>query len=415
MNLHTIRRIAALALCALLILSLPGCGMEAQELTEDIRGQSIDTSTQLSAGGEAVADFTLSLLKSTGASRESTLLSPLSALCALGMTASGAGGETLAQIESAVGMELTELNDYLYTFRMSLPEGDKKTGLSLANSLWLRDIFRVEDDFLRLCVNYYDAQVYTSAFDESLVDDVNRWVAKHTDGRIDQLLTEAPGQRTMLYLLNAATFTGAWETAYGQDDVYSGQFTALDGAKQEAAFMRSRETVYLSGYGAEGFLKHYSGGRYALVALLPEEGTTLGELLTSLTGEQLYTLLSDHRYATVEAALPRFSGETTLSLQTALEAMGVTDLFDISTADLRQMGSAPNDQLYVGDVLQKTYLQVDESGTKAAAATLMDTNDGAAPTPEDVKHITLDRPFLYMIVDTHVCLPIFAGTVTSLA
>lgn len=416
MGKHRCKRLAALVLAVTLTLPLVGCGTHAHELTEDIRPQTIDTSTDLTDGGKAVAAFALALLQNTDAGYKSTLLSPMSALYALGMTANGASGDTLTELEGVMGMTLEELNDYLYTFRMSLPEKNSGVTLSLADSLWLRDIFLADEEFLRTCVNYYDAEVYSSAFDESLVTDVNRWVEKHTDGLIDGLLTEAPSAQTMLYLVNAAAFEGKWQTPYDSDSVVDGVFNALDGAKQEAAFLCGTETIYLSGYGAEGFLKPYADGRYAFAALLPEEGTTLSELLSTLSGEKLYALLSEHQYATVETAMPKFTGETSLSLRQTLKDMGVNDLFDMNAADLRQMGSAPNDQLYVSDVLQRTYIEVSEKGTKAAAATVVDSNGAASPpAQEDVKHITLDRPFLYILVDTHACLPIFAGTVTALS
>ena len=112
------KRIAALLLALLTVLPLLGCGIRAQELTRDIQPQGLDTSTDLSAGGTAVTSFALSLLQSSDAGRTARLLSPLSVLYALGMTANGASGETLKQIETAAGMSLTELNDYLYTFRL---------------------------------------------------------------------------------------------------------------------------------------------------------------------------------------------------------------------------------------------------------------------------------------------------------
>lgn len=411
MRKRVYKRLAALVLAAALSLPLTGCGIHARELTADIRQQTFDTATDLAEGGEAVSAFALALLQNTDAGRKSTLLSPLSALYALGMTANGASGDTLTQLEGVTGMTLAELNDYLYTFRMSLPDSEGGTTLALADSLWMRDIFLANEDFLRACVNYYDAEVYSSAFDGSVVADVNRWVEKHTGGMIEQLLEEPPSAQTMLYLVNAAVFDGKWQTPYKKANICDGVFNALSGEKQPATFLRGTETIYLSGYGAEGFLKPYADGRYAFAALLPEAGTTLAELLSTLNGEKLYALLSEHQYATVVATMPKFTGETSLSLRSALQAMGVTDLFDMTAADLRQMGSAPNDQLHVGDVLQKTYIAVDEKGTKAAAATSVNTNDAAA-MPE--KYITLDRPFLYMIVDTHACLPLFTGTVTEL-
>lgn len=409
------KRIAALLLALLTVLPLLGCGIRAQELTRDIQPQGLDTSTDLSAGGTAVTSFALSLLQNTDAGRTARLLSPLSVLYALGMTANGASGETLKQIENAAGMSLTELNDYLYTFRMSLPANSKSARLSLADSLWLRDVFRAEDDFLRACVNYYGAEVYRSAFDATLPADVNAWVEKHTDGMIDAILPEdAPSEVTMLYLINAAAFDAKWETSYEKGSVRSGTFHSADGAEQDAEFMWGEENIYLSGHGATGFLKPYAGGRYAFAALLPDEGVTLAEFLSGLNGTKLYDLINQHHYSKVETALPKFTGSTELELIPTLETMGITDLFDLSAADLRGLGSTANNTLYVSAVRHSTFIEVDESGTRAAAVTAAEANTNAdEPGPE--QQVVLDRPFLYMIVDTHACLPIFVGTVTTLA
>lgn len=410
------KRITTLVLALVLLLSLPGCGVRAQELTADFEPQVMDTTTDLTAGGEAVTDFALSLLREERSGSVSVLLSPVSILNALGMVANGASGTTLKQIETATGMSLHQLNDFLYTYRMSLPADSKTCKAALANSAWLRDTFRVEDAFLRSCVNYYSAEVYRSAFDSGLVTDLNRWVSKKTDGMISDLLEKEPGAQTMLYLVNAACFDAKWETPYTKENVRTdGIFTAASGKRQTADYLDSHETIYLSSNNVSGFLKPYDGGKYAFVALVPDEGVTLADYLRNLTGEHLYQLITDHHYADVQASIPKFTARSELELEEPLRAAGISDLFDVSAADLRGLGSAPNgNTLYVNSVLHKTYLELDENGTKAAAATSLDVNAGAAPPSEDVKTVTLDRPFLYMVVDTHACVPLFMGTVTSM-
>ena len=284
----------------LALLALPGCGIKAQALTKDIVPQALDTTTDLTAGGEAVSAFALSLLRSERAGETGLLLSPVSILNALGMTANGAGGTTLKQMETAAGMSLNQLNEFLYTYRMSLPAAYKSCAVSLANSAWVRDTFRVEDSFLRACVNYYSAEVYRSAFDGSLVTDLNRWVGKETNGLIDSLLEQAPGEATMLYLVNAACFDARWETPYEASDIREGgTFTAASGARQTADYLTSSESIYLSGNNVTGFLKPYDGGKYAFVALLPDEGVTLEDYLKNLTGEHLYQLHEELPYIKV--------------------------------------------------------------------------------------------------------------------
>ena len=352
------KRMAALALAVCMALPLFGCGgkLKAQSLTEGITARTIDTHTDLTGDSTAVMDFAAALLRQTAES-EGVLLSPVSVLYALGMTANGASGDTLTQLEQAMGMDLTALNDYLYTYRMSLPENTKKCKLSLSNSLWLRDIFRVDDAFLDTCANYYGAEAYRSAFDDSLVTDLNRWVDNKTDGMISSLLDQPPTDRTMLYLVNAVCFDAKWREPYEKSDI--------------------------------------------------------ADYVAGLTGGKLHALLNEHRYGTVEAAIPRFTASSSLELSDALKAMGVTDAFDASHADLRAMGSAPNDQLYVSAVLHKTYLSLDENGTKAAAVTAV-VADTASAEPPEVHRVVLDRPFVYMIVDTHANLPLFLGTVTQM-
>lgn len=409
------KRIAALVLSVCMALPLFGCGgrIEAQCLTDGITAQTIDTRTDLTDDSSAVMDFAAALLRQT-AGKEGVLLSPVSLLYALGMTANGASGETLAQLEQVTGMDRDTLNDYLYTYRMSLPENTKKCKLSLADSLWVRDGFRMEDGFLDACVNYYDAEVYRSAFDETMVSDLNHWVDSRTDGMIDKLLEEAPGSMTMLYLVNAVCFDARWQEPYEKSQIQEGAaFTAADGTRQTADLLWSEESIYLSDDDTTGFMKYYDGGRYAFVGLLPQEGVSLADYIAGLTGGKLHALLNGHQYGRVEAAIPRFTAVSSLELSDALKAMGVTDAFDVAKADLRTMGGAPNDQLHIGSVLQKTYLELDENGTKAAAVTAIEATAGAAEPPE-VHRVVLDRPFVYMIVDTHANLPLFLGTVTTM-
>ena len=409
------KRIAALVLAACMALPLFGCGskLTAQSLTEGVTARTINTHIDLTDDSTAVMDFAAALLRQT-TKEEGVLLSPVSLLYALGMTANGAAGTTLSQLEQATGMDRDTLNDYLYTYRMSLPENTKKCKLSLANSLWVRDIFRVEDSFLDNCVSYYDAEVYRSAFDEAMKNDLNHWVSNQTDGMIDKLLEQAPGERTMLYLVNAVCFDAKWKKPYEKENIQKGVvFTAADGTRQTADLLWSQESLYLSDDNTTGFMKYYDGGRYAFVGLLPNEGVSIADYVAGLTGGKLHALLNAPQHGTVEAAIPRFKASSSLELNDALKAMGVTDAFDSAAADLRAMGGAPNDQLYVSAVLHKTYLELDENGTKAAAVTAV-ANDAACEPPTEVHRVVLDRPFVYMIVDTHANLPLFLGTVTQM-
>ena len=306
------------------------------------------------------------------------------------------------------------LNEYLSAYADALPSGEGYK-LALANSIWLRDTptLRVEKDFLQTNADYYGAQVYKAAFDGQTLRDINEWVRQNTDGSIDRVLEELPDE-ARLYLINTLSFDAEWEAGYKAADVRSGTFTALSGERRRAELMHSTESRYLNDGSATGFVKDYKGGKYSFAALLPNEGVSIADYVAGLTGGKLHALLNDHQYGQVEAAIPRFKASSSLELRDALKAMGVTDAFDSAAADLRAMGGAPNDQLYVGAVLHKTYLELDENGTKAAAVTAVAT-DAASAEPPEVHRVVLDRPFVYMIVDTHANLPLFLGTVTTMS
>ena len=232
---------------------------------------------------------------------------------------------------------------------------------------------------------------------------------------IPEIIREIPDE-AVLYLINALALEAEWETAYRESQIQMERiFTTEDGQDQPATLMYSSEWYYLKDDHAQGFLKPYQGGRWAFAALLPEAGMKLEEYAASLTGERLHAILSGAQETRVETAIPKFQCEFGAELSDCLKALGMTDAFDWSTADFGAIGSSPNGPLYISKVLHKTYISVDEKGTKAGAATAVEMPAGGAePTPVVVPTVYLDRPFLYMLVDLEANLPAFIGAVTAM-
>lgn len=415
--------IPALGLCLGLTLSLVGCGSRAcgsEVLTEDlmagVQAEAQPVSVEANdaeTGALAVTEFSVRLFQESGQEGENTLISPLSVLCALAMTANGAQGETLAQMEDVFGMPIEELNEYLYTYRRALPSGETHQ-LNLANSIWIKDdsSIQVQEGFLQSNADWYDADVYQAPLDDSTVKDINAWVKEKTGGLIPDILDRLSAD-TVLCLVNALSFNAEWQRIYYDYQVGNGLFTTEEGSKREVEFMYSNEYCYLDDGSATGFMKFYDDQSYAFVALLPNEGMSLQEYIASLTGENLRTMLSNVQETKVETAIPKFESECTLEMREILQTMGMTDAFDPAQADLSGIGATSNGLLYIDQVLHKTFLTVDEQGTKAGAATVVSAAEGAA-LPHQVKIIHLDRPFLYLIVDREAGLPIFMGTVTDI-
>ena len=354
----------------------------------------------------AMTDFAVRLLQNT--EDGGRLLSPLSVLYALGMTANGAKGETKAQLEQALGLSTDELNRALYACRQTLP-APEDGAFDTANSVWVRDEkgMSVEDGFLSAASSYYGAEIFRAAFGGSTLYAINGWVREHTDGMIPEILDQIPDS-AMLYLINAVAFKADWAEPYADGAVADAVFTTDGGAERTVAMMRSEENLYLEDGQAEGFVKLYKGGRYAFAALLPDEGVRLADYVASLTGESLRRTLRSAQSVTVDAGLPKFTADFGTELSRTLRALGVTDLFNPDAADLSGMAGCQGGNIAVSGVLHKTHIEVDEQGTKAAAATAVEAA-GCTALEREPKRVILDRPFVYLLIDTQNDLPLFIG------
>ena len=360
-----------------------------------------------------ITDFALRLFYTANQNEENTLISPISVLCALAMLANGAENETLAQIEDMIGINREELNLYLNSYISSLPQGEAFK-LGSANSIWYTDSkdFTINQDFLKTNDEYFNAESYkTSFYNQNTVDEINSWVNEKTEGTISEIIKEIPDD-VIMYLINALFFEAEWVSKYDEYSVHNGEFTKENGEKQNTELMYSTEQVYLELDNATGFIKYYKGA-YAFVALLPNEGISVEECLYNLDGAELNEILTNPKYTTVRTSLPKFETEFYMEMNDILKTMGMTDAFDISRSDFDSLGSLSTGNVFVNKAIHKTYIQVGESGTKAGAVTSLEINGGSSE-PTDIKEVYLNRPFVYMLIDTENKIPFFIGTMMEI-
>lgn len=403
--------ISLLLVCAMAV-NLTGCTMEVQakDLMEGITPNTVNALDDLSSQNADVTDFAIRLFKASNESGNNTLISPLSVLCALAMTANGAEEETLQQMEEVLGMTNEDLNLYLYSYMKNLPQGDKYK-LSLANSIWFTEDerFTVNQDFLQTNADYYGADIYKAPFNEQTKKDINNWVKQNTDEMIPEILDRVPVDAIM-YLVNALAFETEWSAIYKKDQVREGVFTKEDNTKQNVDFMYGSEGTYLEDENAAGFMKHYKGGKYAFVAMLPDEGVSISDYIASLTGESVNALLTNPQHTTVYTAIPKFETEYSVEMSEILKDMGMPKAFDPNNAEFEGLGTSSAGNIFISRVLHKTFISVGEKGTKAGAATVVEMADGAAAEPQEPKEVYLDRPFVYMLIDCENNIPFFIGT-----
>lgn len=408
------KRLIIFALIITMLSGLTACTSgSSDDLMKGVPGKAQAVQPDMKSGAAAAADFGVRLFQTSLEDGKNTLISPLSVLYALAMTANGADGDTLAQMEQVLGMDCANLNEFMLAYMDLLPqwEGCK---LNLANAIWFKDDpnFEVEQDFLQNNADYYRAGIYKAPFDDSTKQDINDWVKEHTAGMIPQILDEIP-EEAVMYLVNALAFEAVWKEVYEEYQVRPGIFTREDGTQTEIELMHSEERRYLEDELATGFIKHYTEGRYAFAALLPKEGVSVQDYVESLTGANLLELLSDPEEIMVLAAMPKFETAYDIEMSEVLKEMGMSDAFDWRTADFSRLGSyhADDVNIVINRVLHKTFLSVGEQGTKAGAATAVEmVAEGAMEIPE-YKTVTLDRPFVYLLIDCETNLPSFIGTI----
>ncbi len=412
--------VVCIGLSLFLLLQTMGCAdkIQAQDLTKSIRRESPSGKTTDASFKKTVADFSINLFQAAVqaddalADGKNALISPISVMLALTMTANGADGKTREEMETVLGGEvsLEALNEYLYTYTEGLPS-DKGERVRFANSLWIRDDkVEIEQDFLQKSADYYKASIYEAPFDEQTVKDVNYWVNQHTDGMIDQLV-EKFDPRAVVLLLNALAFDGLWETPFAKDaGSYEWFYPEKEGKDpQSIKMLSSKEMLYITDEDVTGFLKPYKKGNYSFAALLPGEDCSMEKFVSSLTGEKFLEWMQSAQQTEVEIMLPKFNCEYSTKLKDALMSMGMPTAFG-DESNFTKMGTASGGPLYIDNVVHKTYISVDERGTKAAAATEVEMYLRGPGTV-----VNLNRPFVYAIIDNATSLPLFIGMVNDLS
>lgn len=399
------------------LFNLVGCTMDlqAQDLMTGVYAHLVDGMEQEEKQNysSAISDFSFNLFKECRVDSENTLISPFSVLYALAMTANGANGETLTQIESVLGVSTTELNRYLCSYKDYSPPKNEYTRSEflLANSIWYDEekSFTPKQEFLQTNADYYGAGLYNIPFNEDSVQLMNDWVKENTNNRIPSMVDKLD-EDVVMVLLNALLFEQQWENSYGKDSVETGIFTKEDNTKQEVEFMYGKdEEYYLEDEKATGFTKSFFMSKYQFIALLPKEGVSVSEYVDSLSGDSIQTLIDNGISAEIDTAIPKFETEFSVELPEVLKTMGITDAFEEGKADFSNMGDFSTGSVYLSNVVHKANISVDEMGVVAGAATSV-FSIAVGGGPDEQRKVYLDRPFIYVLYDSINHIPLFIGT-----
>lgn len=436
MKKYTFKKTICAALAALTVISSSGCGSVSNNTEDAVSNTQNEikpanmaadpvSSVELKADKGELSDkfnmgyagFTAELFKNSCcddlANGKNVLISPESVMFALGMTANGANGDTLTQMEDVLGGEkIDTLNDDLLCL-MHKANDDEDGQLRLANSIWTNtNLLTLKQDYADKLRQYYAADSFNVVFGEHTHEDMNAWISNNTKGMIQDMLDKV-GPDDAAYLINTAVFDAEWGKKYEDDDIRENStFYAFGGEMQDCTLLYSEENIYLKDDDTEGFVKPYKDGKYGFMALLPNDvDKDLADYVSGLDAEKLNELWNSRQSTEVDAYIPEFSFDYDLCMNQPLMDMGMTNAFE--NADFSNMAENSSG-LRIDKVLHSTHIELDRKGTKAAAATAVVMTKGAVAEVTNVPVVRLDRPFVYAIVDMDNGMPVFIGAVNTL-
>ena len=359
------------------------------------------------ASGQSDADkieFALEFFKKTNQTvdyDENVVLSPYSAAVALSMLEEGAEGETKAEFDDVLGGCLYAAED--------LGSNDVLTVKS-ANSLWISDNFSIRNRYVSLLQKDYDAFVTVQNFaDPATVKEINNWCSENTAGKIGHILDELSPNDVMV-LINALYFNAPWEKAFDENVTENAVFHGVVEDK-EVPMMYSKATFEYAEYqGCQLIRLPYEGGRYSMVVVLPPYGWGIDQVLPYVNSTVYKGAMGMLSKQEVAFRMPKYCLETSFILDKALQRMGIETAYS-PAADFK--GISVSGPLSLGTVKQKCYIDVTEKGTEAAAVTSAQVRLTAV-SPNTLKRMTVDRPFLFFISDSQTDNILFVGKVVDL-
>jgi serine protease inhibitor len=326
------------------------------------------------------------------------VISPYSVSSVLQMVCNGAGGRTqqeLEQVLGTTGMSMSAMNEASRALSQAIKAGTSNVVLNSANAIWYRKSIPVKPEFLACNQQFYQAQVEGLDFnDPASVGIMNAWVSEMTRGRIPSIVAGPISPLTCLYLANAVYFKGAWPVPFEARNTKERIFHLRGGQQKQLPMMtRTDDFFYRRGTGYQAVRLPYKGWEMAMYVFLPDADSSPEKLLASMNGGrwQRITLpgFSDRKGTLI---VPRFKVEYGVDLKKPLRALGLRHAFE--SADFSRMSSDP---LFISEALHKTFVEVNEEGTEAAAATRVGVAKGSPMEPPKPFEMIVDRPFLVVI------------------
>jgi serpin B len=329
------------------------------------------------------------------------------------MTYNGAAGSTLEAFSNVLhfdGLTTEEVNESYKDLVDQILNLDDKVDLSVANSIWYRDDFQVLEEFIETNINYFNAEVSEIDFsDPETVHVINQWIENNTEGKIKEMLDYIPVDAVM-YLINAIYFNAKWKYEFSKSDTYQGDFFLSNGGTHQVDYMKvSGNFSYTSNEYFSAVELPYGDSAYSMVVCLPYQDTDIADLVTIMNVSNWDTWFEDSNMRSVQIDLPKFKYGFKDLLNDPLKNLGLEVAFVPMEADFS--GINPVEDLYISRVIHQSFIDVQEKGTEAAAATIVEVKNFAAGGGGTPILFKAERPFLYLIKENSTGAILFIGKV----
>jgi len=409
------------AVLVALSLIVTGCGLPANtssgtDLMEGVvpKTPAGQTAEQDQAVLDSLNAFTWKLIQAMPEDQENRMISPVSVYLALAMTLNGADGETrTAMMEALSASDLTPeiVNTFAGNYLKVISTESEAFTLTIANSIWLREGFEADSEFLQKNGDYFGAAVRSLDFDNpDAPKTINNWVSEATRETIDQIVDEID-PAVVMYLINAIYFKADWQTQFSAENTFPQPFETPEGSR-EADFMHKLMSLeVVENDLGKGIIMPYVNPRMAMLAILPEEGMSPEAWIQNMDPEKFKAFMETATSKSVDLSFPKFETQYEDSLLDELEKLGMGKAFVPGEADFSLMQPSRAKDLFVSAVQHKTFIRADEKGTEAAAVTSVEASLTSMPMFDEA--ISFDRPFVYAILDTETATPLFIGVLND--
>ncbi|MEG1642371.1 MAG: serpin family protein [Synergistaceae bacterium] len=363
----------------------------------------------------SVNAFTFDIYKKISEENNNNLLiSPYSISTALAMTYLGANGETESEFESVMKFTPTIHRNIASLINIINNTPKNEAEISTANAIWPATNFKILDGYNNSLVKYYKAKITTlnyKKFTSEATSKINKWVENKTNGKIKNIISQGTlSPNTKMVLTNTLYFKADWETEFKYKDTKVEDFwiTADTSIKTSLMTQSFDKIKYAKLNDSTAIELEYNNDRYSMLVILPEESKTLSNLEKELSTEYFYDLESKLEYKKVKVTIPKFKREYDIELSSTLASMGMKNATSYNKANFTKMTKEKG--IYIDKVIHKTFIEVGEKGTEAAAATAIIMVKTSLPRPEtDQLIFKADKPFIYIIKDNKTNTILFIG------